>query len=93
MLQPENLLSAVERFAAENGMSEITFGRKAMNDPHFVRQLREGRRCWPETEGRVRDFMRQQLPALCTICDVRLTDTAIRACSVRDCPNAQRDAA
>ncbi len=32
-------------------------------------------------------------PALCTVCDVRLDDAAIRACSVRDCPNAQKDAA
>lgn len=57
MLQPQNLLSAVERFAADHGMSEITIGRKALNDPHFVRQLRDGRRCWPETEKKVRDFM------------------------------------
>ena len=32
-------------------------------------------------------------PALCTTCDSRLTDTAIRACSVRDCPHAQQEAA
>ncbi|WP_452654171.1 hypothetical protein [Sphingomonas bisphenolicum] len=32
-------------------------------------------------------------PALCTTCDHRLTDTAIRACPVRGCPHAQREAA
>lgn len=32
-------------------------------------------------------------PALCTTCDHRLDDTAIRACSVRDCPHAQQEAA
>ncbi len=32
-------------------------------------------------------------PALCTTCDARLDDTAIRACSVRDCPHAQQEAA
>lgn len=32
-------------------------------------------------------------PALCTTCDCRLTDVVIRACSVRDCPHAQREAA
>lgn len=32
-------------------------------------------------------------PALCTVCDHRLDDVAIRSCSLRDCPNAQRDAA
>lgn len=38
-------------------MSEITFGRKALSDPHFVRQLRNGRRVWPETEAKVRKFI------------------------------------
>ncbi len=32
-------------------------------------------------------------PALCTTCDHRLDDAAIRACPVRDCPHAQREAA
>lgn len=32
-------------------------------------------------------------PALCTICDHRLTDPAIRACSLRNCPHVQKDAA
>lgn len=57
MLQTDNLLKDVERFVAEHGVSEITVGRKALNDPHFVRQLRAGRRCWPETEAKVRGFM------------------------------------
>ena len=93
MLQEEPLLEAVERFVAASGLSEITVGRKALNDPHFVRQLRAGRRCWPETEQKVRAFMRESSPALCTTCDHRLDDTAIRACSVRDCPHAQKEAA
>lgn len=32
-------------------------------------------------------------PALCTVCDHRLDDTTIRACSLTDCPNAQKEAA
>lgn len=32
-------------------------------------------------------------PALCTTCDHRIDDPAIRACSVRDCPHVQREAA
>jgi hypothetical protein len=39
------------------------------------------------------DFFGIGTPALCTVCDHRLDDVAIRACSLRDCPNAQRDAA
>ena len=51
------LLDAIVAFTKASGMSEITFGRKAMSDPHFVRQLRNGRRVWPETEAKVRKFI------------------------------------
>ena len=53
----KSLVSEVEAFCARSRMSPITFGRKAMSDPHFVRDLRNGRRLWPETEARVRTFM------------------------------------
>lgn len=49
------LLAEIEAFVASAGMTEITFGRKAMSDPHFVRDVRNGRRLWPETEAKVRD--------------------------------------
>lgn len=32
-------------------------------------------------------------PAVCTTCDHRLDDAAIRACAERDCPHAQKEAA
>jgi tRNA-dihydrouridine synthase len=51
------LVATIDRFLASAGMSEITLGRKALGDPHFVRQLRNGRRLWPETEAKVRRFM------------------------------------
>lgn len=51
------LIDAIAEFTARVGMSAVTFGRKAMNDPHFVRDLHAGRRLWPETEAKVRDFM------------------------------------
>jgi 2,4-dienoyl-CoA reductase-like NADH-dependent reductase (Old Yellow Enzyme family) len=56
-----DLLDDVNAFLAASRMSPITFGRKAMNDPHFVRDLRKGRRAWPETEARVRAFMGGQV--------------------------------
>ena len=52
-----DLLAEIEAFVTNEGMSEITFGRKAMSDPHFVRDLRNNRRLWPETETKVRNFM------------------------------------
>lgn len=51
------LIEAIDAFVAKNNMSPITFGRKALGDPHFVAQLRDGRRLWPETEAKVRGFM------------------------------------
>lgn len=51
------LIEQIEAFVSDTGMSPVTFGREAMNDPHFVRDLRKGRRLWPETEARVRRFL------------------------------------
>ena len=45
------------------------------------------------TGGEAASLPAASAPALCTTCDHRLDDTAIRACSVRDCPHAQREAA
>lgn len=56
MLQP-SLLSDVESFLRAHSMKPTTFGVLALKDRHFVRQLRKGRRCWPETEAKVRQFM------------------------------------
>lgn len=53
----ETLLTDIERFLAETGMGAATFGGLAMGDRHLVRQLRNGRRLWPETEAKVRAFM------------------------------------
>jgi len=61
------LADAIEAFLAQHEMSPVTFGREALNDPHFVRDIRgEGRsrprRVWPETEARVRHFMATYRP-------------------------------
>ncbi len=57
------LLNAVEAFIEAHDMPVVTFGRLSMRDPHFVRDLRNGRRVWPETDGKVRAFMREYRPA------------------------------
>jgi hypothetical protein len=33
-----------------------------MNDRHLVRQMRNGRRIWPETEAKIRHFMATYRP-------------------------------
>lgn len=57
------LLTEIEQFLEAHHMSASRFGLKALNDKHFVRELRgEGKRhkyrqTWPDTERRVRAFM------------------------------------
>jgi hypothetical protein len=52
-----SLLVAIEEFLRTSEMPDTTFGRRAMGDPHFVRDLRRGRRIFNETEAKVRGFM------------------------------------
>lgn len=51
------LLSDIEAFMEREALGAATFGDLAMKDRHLVRQLRNGRRLWPETEDKVRAFM------------------------------------
>jgi len=58
------LLDDVEAFLADHPkVSPTAFGDEALGDRHFVRQLRGGRRTWPETEKKVRTFMVAYQPA------------------------------
>jgi hypothetical protein len=52
-----SLLSDIELFLATHSVSATKFGQDALGDRHFVKQLRKGRRVWPETETKVRQFM------------------------------------
>lgn len=58
----EQLLPEIERFLALTGMSATRFSDEAIRDRHFVRQLRDGRRVWPETAQKARDFMATYRP-------------------------------
>ncbi|PNU03952.1 hypothetical protein A8V01_04845 [Novosphingobium guangzhouense] len=51
------LITEVEAFLKSTAMADSAFGRQAVNDWKFVRDLRNGRRVWPETEAKVRNFM------------------------------------
>lgn len=52
-----DLLQDVEAYLARTGMAPTALGDGALNDRHFVRQLRAGRRTFRETESKVRAFM------------------------------------
>ncbi|WP_395634374.1 hypothetical protein [Sphingorhabdus sp.] len=51
------IIFEIDSFIKANQMAESYFGRKAANDWKLVRQLRAGRRLWPDTEARIRTFM------------------------------------
>ena len=51
------LLDDIEAFLKAQRMAPTALGA-ALGDRHLVRQIREGRRLWPETEAKVRSFMR-----------------------------------
>lgn len=51
------LLTEIEGFLEETGMSATRFGSLALNDPPFVAQLRDGRDCKLSTVEKVRSFM------------------------------------
>lgn len=63
-MDPTELLSEIDAFLAECGMSERTFGFQAANNFALVPRLRaakaEGRkaRIWPETADEVRSYIR-----------------------------------
>jgi hypothetical protein len=58
-----NLLRDVEAFIETHEIAESRFGVEALEDKNFIRDLRNGRRVWPETEARVRSFMDAYQPA------------------------------
>lgn len=51
------LPETIEAFLTLHDMAPVTFGRLAAKDPHFVRDIRGGRRVWPETDAKIRSFM------------------------------------
>jgi hypothetical protein len=56
------LLTDIDAFLRVHKLSDSAFGRHALNDWKLIRQLRAGRRLWPDTEGRVRGFMASYQP-------------------------------
>jgi hypothetical protein len=63
----QQLLTEIETFCGARGMSEAKFGRLALKDWKFVKELRSGRggkprRVWPETEAAVRKFIAEYVP-------------------------------
>lgn len=56
-----DLLTDIRSFLAETGMGRSYFGKAACGNSELVARLEKGRRVWPETEVKVRVFMRQYM--------------------------------
>ena len=54
------LLDRIEIHLKETHMSPTRFGRRAVGDPRFVLDLREGRRPRARTLRRVEDYLQKQ---------------------------------
>lgn len=54
----KSLLDDIEAFLAATGMGESYFGKCAAGNSELVARLRNNGRVWPETEAKVRSFIR-----------------------------------
>jgi len=52
-----SLLTKIDLYLRRTGMPPTTFGRRAVNDPRFVGDLRLGREPGPRTTARVDAFI------------------------------------
>ncbi len=93
-------LEQIEAFLIRHEMAATAFGELARNDRHLVRQLRDGRRLWPETETALLTFMSEydgnatpDRVVMCATCERRCDDPAVNACTAIDCAINQREAA
>lgn len=58
----DDLLSEMDTYSAEAGITPQTLGRLAGQGGNFYKRLKEGKRSWPETMDKVRDWMRRNPP-------------------------------
>ncbi len=60
MTQAEVFLNQIELFLKISGMAPTAFGTKAVGDPNFIRNLRDGRQPTLGMVDRVHEFIRSQ---------------------------------
>lgn len=51
------LLSEIDQFLEQSGMTPTAFGKAAVGDPNFVRDLRHGREPRSRVVARAKDFI------------------------------------
>lgn len=55
----DTLLTEIRAFLTETGMGPSYFGKASCGNSELVSRLKSGGRVWPDTEAKVRAFMRQ----------------------------------
>lgn len=53
----EKFKSLVEQFLQETGCKPTRFSIDALGDPTFVRRMRKGAQCLPQTQAKVLEYM------------------------------------
>jgi hypothetical protein len=59
------LIRRIERFIHRSGVSASTLGRRALGDPRFVHDLRNGRQPRPETLARLKAWLEREEQRSC----------------------------
>lgn len=54
------ILDEIDAYLRETGMGASYFGKVATGNSELVARLRAGGRVWPETEAKVRDFIKAE---------------------------------
>lgn len=52
-----SLITEIERYLRRTGVAETTFGRRAVNDPRLVGDLRRGRQPGPRIANRIKSLI------------------------------------
>lgn len=63
VMDSDSILKEVDGYLADSRITETTLGKKAVNDGKAIPRLRAGKRMWPETIQKLRDFMRENPPS------------------------------
>jgi hypothetical protein len=59
-MRHQSLVDDIDKFRAEFGVAEYTFGLYAVRNGRLMERLRGGGRIWPETEEPIRRWMRTE---------------------------------
>lgn len=59
-MDPQELLTKIDDFLAQSGVSAVQLGKEALNDPAFVYDLRAGREPRRATAQKVLEYIEQR---------------------------------